>query len=93
MAGPDDDTPIEVGIDLTSLLKDLGPDKDGQGKLFLRLGRVDGSNAVGELHECAVRTYDPKGRFLGESRLDIEDGNFGKSLLKMETVITDLERD
>lgn len=34
MAGPDDDTPIEVGIDLTSLIKNLGPDKDGKGRLF-----------------------------------------------------------
>ncbi len=64
--------PIEVGIDITSLLKNLGPDKDGKGKLFLRLGRADGSDAVGELHECAVRTYDSKGRLLGESRLGIE---------------------
>jgi hypothetical protein len=93
MVGPDDDTPIEVGIDLTSLLKDLGPDKDGKGKIFLRLSRADGSDAVGELHECAVRTYDPKGRLLGESPLKIEDGNFGKSLLEMETVISDLERE
>lgn len=93
MAGPNDDTPIEVGIDITSLLKNLGPDKDGKGKLFLRLGRVDGSDAVGELHECAVRTYDSKGRLLGESRLGIENGSFGKSPLEMETVISDLERE
>jgi hypothetical protein len=93
LAGPDDDTPIEVGIDLTSLLQDLGPDKDGKGKLFLRLSRADGSDAVGELHECAIHTYDPKGHLLRELRLDIEDGNFGKSLLKIETVISDLVRE
>ena len=90
MAGPDDDTPIEVGIDLTSLLKDLGPDKDGKARLFLLLTRADGSAAVGTVHECAVRTYDPKGRLLDESQLDIEDGNFGESPLMMDTIISDL---
>lgn len=93
MAGPDDDTPLEVGIDLTSLLKELGPDEDGEGRLFLRLNRADGSDATGELHACAVRTYDDKGGFLRESQLDIEDGNFGKSPLKIETVISDLARE
>ena len=90
MAGPEDATPIEVGIDLTSLLKVLGPDKDGKGRLFLRLGRADGSEASGKLHECAVRTYDSKGGFLRESKLNIKDGNFGKSLLKIDAVISDL---
>ncbi len=92
MAGPDDDTPIEVGIDLTSLLKNLGADEDGKGRLFLRLSRTDESEAIGELHECAVRTYDSKGRFLRESQMDIEDGNLGQSHLKIETVISGLER-
>ena len=90
MAGPDDDSPIEVGIDLTSLLKKLGPDKDGKGKLFLRLSRAAGSDASGKLHECAVRTYDPKGDLLRESQLNIKDGSFGKSRLKVDTVIRDL---
>jgi len=93
MAGPGDDTPIEVGIDLTSLLKNLGPDNDGKGRLFLRLSRADGSNATGELHECAVRSYDPKGGFLGESPLIIKDGNFGESHFTIDAVISDLVSD
>ena len=93
MAGPGDDTPIEVGIDLTSLLKNLGPDNDGKGRLFLRLSRADGSNATGELHECAVRSYDPKGGIIGESQLIIKDGNFGESHLTIDAVISELVSD
>ena len=93
MAGPGDDTPIEVGIDLTSLLKNLAPDNDGKGRLFLRLSRADGSSATGELHECALRSYDPKGSFLGESQLIIKDGNFGKSLFTIDAVISELVSD
>lgn len=87
IAGPNDNTPLEVGIDLTPLLKKLGRDKDGKGKLFIQLSRADGSKAQGELHECAVRTYDPKGTFLDELKLNFEDGNFGDSPLKVKSVI------
>ncbi len=93
LAGPGDNSPIEVGIDLTSLLKDLGPDQDGKGRLFLQLSRADGSDAVGELHECAIRTYDPKGGLVRESKVKIADGSFGKSLLEIETIINDLEQE
>ncbi|MEJ6725298.1 MAG: hypothetical protein QNK80_11275 [Akkermansiaceae bacterium] len=90
MAGPDDDTPLEVGIDLTSLLKNLGPDKNGKAKLFLWLSRAAGSDATGELHECAIRSYDSEGKFLRESPLNIKDGKFGESALKIDAVINDL---
>jgi len=90
IAGPEDKTPIEVGIDLTPLIDKLGPAEDGEGKIFLRLTRADESEAVGVLHECAVRSYDPKGNFIRESELTIKDGNFGKSLLMIETVIKGL---
>lgn len=90
MAGPDDNTPLEVGIDISSLLKDLGPDQDGQCRLFLQLSRAGGSAASGELLECAVLNYDDKGGLLGESPLDIGDGKFGKTALKIERVISDL---
>lgn len=93
IAGPGDDTPIEVGIDLTSLLNDLGPDEDGEGRLFLRLDRADGSEATGEVLECAIRSYDAKGELVNESQVTIQDGKFGKSPLKIETVIHDLERE
>ena len=92
IAGPEDKSPIEVGIDLTPLFEKLGAAKDGEGKLFLRLTRADGSEAVGVLHECAVRTYDPKGNFIRESEMKIKDGNFGKSLLMIDTVIKGLKR-
>ncbi|MDB4440725.1 hypothetical protein N9168_02020 [Akkermansiaceae bacterium] len=71
-------------------LDKLGPAEDGEGKIFLRLTRADESEAVGVLHECAVRSYDPKGNFIRESELTIKDGNFGKSLLMIETVIKGL---
>lgn len=87
MAGPSDGTPIEVGIDLTPLLKNLGSDKDGRGRLFIRLSRSDGSDAVGELHECAIRTYDAKGSLLRESKIEIDDGSFGEEQFTVETVI------
>ncbi|MFT6180528.1 MAG: hypothetical protein ACI9NQ_002069 [Paracoccaceae bacterium] len=90
MAGPDDDTPLEVGIDLTSLLKGLDPNKDGKGRLFIQLSRADGSNASGKLHECAIRRYDSKGKFVRETPLKIKDGKFGKSELKMDAAISDL---
>ena len=85
IAGPDDDTPIEVGIDLTPLLKKLSPDGDGGGKgfLFIRLTRADGSEAEGELLECGIRSYDSKGRFQHESEVEIEGGAFGKTPLEI----------
>jgi hypothetical protein len=92
MAGPDDETPLEVGIDLTSLLEKTGTAAAGQGRLFLRLSRADGSDAIGELHECAIRTYNHQGEFVHESKVEIQDGSFGQSPLVIETVIDDLAR-
>lgn len=87
MAGPDDHTPIEVAIDLTTLMQKLPSEDDGKAKLFLKLSRADGSDASGELHECAFRTYCPDGHFLEESPLVINDGKFGGSTLHLRTVI------
>ena len=87
IAGPEDDTPIEVGIDLSPLLKKLGPDKDEKGKLFLQLSRADGSKVNGELHEAAVRLYDPRGKLVRESAMKIETGKFGESPLQINTTI------
>ena len=86
LAGPGDETPLEVGIDLTSLLKNLGKDK---GKIFLSLSRADGSEAQGELHECSIRSYGPNGSFLRESTIEIEAGEFGPSPLEIDTIIAD----
>lgn len=88
MAGPDDKTPLEVGIDLTALKQKLDADKDGKGKLFLKLSRADGSKATGELLECAIRSYDAKGAFLNESKLKVGEGKFGDNVLEMGTLMT-----
>jgi hypothetical protein len=93
LAGPDDDSPLEAGIDLTPLLKELAASPDGIGRLFLRLSRADGSEASGELHECAIRTYDCHGGFVYETKMEIQDGNFGESPLLLETEIHDLARE
>ena len=87
LAGPGDETPLEVGIDLTSLLKNLGPNQEG--KFFLKLSRADGSEAEGELHECSIRSYGPNGSFLRESTIEIEAGEFGPSPLEIDTIIAD----
>ena len=93
MAGPGDNTPLEVGIDLTSLLNELGPDQDGKGRFFLELGRADGSDASGEIHECAVLTYDSQGSLLSESKVDLTEREFGKSTLNIESIVTDLQKE
>ena len=87
LAGPSDDSPLELGIDLTPLLQKLGPDANGKGRLFLRVARSEKSEAAGTLHACAVRSYDDKGAFLNESAIDIKDGAFNSTPLTLETVI------
>jgi hypothetical protein len=87
LAGPGNDSPLELGIDLTPLLKQLGPDATGDGKLFLRFSRADKSDATGELHVCAIRNYDAKGAFVSESVVEIKEGTFGKIPLMLETTL------
>jgi hypothetical protein len=87
LAGPSDDTPLELGIDLTPLLKKVGSDANGQGRLFLRVARSEKSEATGTLHSCAVRSYDDKGAFLRESTIDIKDGAFNSTPLTLETIL------
>ncbi len=84
MAGPGDETPLEVGIDLTALAEKLGPDQADHGRLFLQLGRADGSEAAGKLYECAVRRYDAKGRLLREDPVTVEGGAFGESMFQLD---------
>jgi hypothetical protein len=92
IAGPEDKTPIEVGIDLTPLFKKLGVAKDGKGKLFISLSGSETSEVEGILHECAIRDYDRKGKFLRESEVKVEEGNFGKSLLQIDAIVAKLDR-
>jgi hypothetical protein len=89
LAGPGDDSPLEVGIDLTPLLQKLGPDAEaeGNGRLFLRVARSEESEATGTLHSLAVRSYDEKGDFRRETTLDVKDGAFGSTPFILETVL------
>ena len=87
LAGPGDESPLEVGVDLTPLLEKLGPEAKGEGRLFLRVGRSEKSEVTGTVQACAVRSYDDKGGFVGESVVEIKDGAFGASALTLETVL------
>ena len=87
LAGPGDDSPLELGIDLSPLLEKLGPDPDGDGRLFLSFGRAEKSEATGLLHDCAIRSYDAKGAFVRESAIGIPDGTFGQNNLDLQTII------
>ena len=88
LAGPGNSAPLELGIDLTPLLTELGPAANGQGRLFLRFSRAEGSEMAGQLHACAIRTYDARGAFIGESAIAIPDnGSFGPEPLALDTII------
>jgi len=87
LAGPGDDNPIEIGIDLTPLFNMLGPDAGGDGRILLRFSRADQSDATGLLHACAIRSYDDRGTFVRESVVEIPDGSFGQTPLVLETIL------
>jgi hypothetical protein len=86
LAGPGNDSPLEMGIDLTPLFEKLGPDAKGKGRLFLRFATAEKSDATGTVHACAIRHYDEKGSFVSESNIEIKDGAFSKSPLTLESV-------
>jgi len=92
LAGPDDNTPLEIGIDLRSLLAGLNDDADGIGRFFLRIDSAESSEANSKLYECAIRTYDAEGAFVSEAEVAIRDGNFGESPVVIEALIHDLPR-
>jgi hypothetical protein len=87
LAGPDDDSPVELGIDLTPLLSQLGPGANGDARLFLRFSRGENSDATGRLHACAIRSYDAQGTFVRESVVEVQNGTFGKTPLALETIL------
>ena len=87
LAGPGNDSPLELGIDLTPLLNQLGTTSGGDGRLFLRFSSADKSDATGVLHACAIRSYDAQGAFVSESVVRIADGTFGKTPLTIEAVL------
>ncbi len=84
LAGPGDNTPLELGVDLTHLLEKLGPNAR-DGKLFLRISCSENTKTTGKLHACAIREYDAKGKFIRETEVEIPDGNFSKTMLSIET--------
>ncbi|MGJ8655275.1 MAG: hypothetical protein ACSHX6_02405 [Akkermansiaceae bacterium] len=77
MAGVDNDTPLEVGVDITHLYEKLANDNDGKARLFIKFHTVTGSKASGELHSCSIRSYSEVGKFIDESTIEVENGNFG----------------
>jgi hypothetical protein len=87
LAGPGDDSPVELGIDLTTLLDKLGADAAEGSRLFLRFACADKRAATGLLHSCTIRSYDAKGSFVREAAVDIKDGSFGKSPLTIEAIL------
>ena len=87
LAGPGDDSPLEIGIDLTPLLDQLGSGSTGDGRLFLTFSCAKKSDTTGELQACAIRNYDAKGSFVRESVVEIQDGAFGKESLPLEAIL------
>lgn len=83
LAGPGDEKPLELSIDLTPL---LGAE-DPEGRLFLRLGCSENSTATGLLHDCSFRSYDACGIFVREATVKIADGSFGDTPLTIETIL------
>ena len=87
LAGPGNNSPLELGIDLTPLLNKLGPDSAGDGRLFLSFSCAEKSDTTGMLHACAIRHYDEKGAFVRESVVEVQEGAFGKKPLILETAL------
>ena len=87
LAGPDNDSPLEIGIDLTALLEKLGTESVGDGRLFLSFSCAEKSNATGVLQACAIRNYDDKASFVRESVVEVQDGTFGKKPLTLEAIL------
>jgi hypothetical protein len=87
LAGPGDDSPLELGIDLTPLLEKAGAESAEGGRLFLRFSCDDESDATGKLHACAIRDYDDQGSFVRETVVEVQDGTFGKTPLTLDSIL------
>ena len=87
LAGPGDESPLELGIDLTPLLSKLGAKSAGEGRLFLSFSCAEKSAATGVLQACAIRYYDDKGSFIRESVVQAQEGDFGENTLKLSTIL------
>ncbi|HJM62996.1 MAG: hypothetical protein QF745_09875, partial [Planctomycetota bacterium] len=83
--------PIEVGIDISELVEKLISNqrkaREDLVRVFVRLTKKEGSSLEGLIHECALRSYDEKGQFLRESKLEVEDGSFGEDALQVSGLL------
>jgi len=87
LSGPDDESPLEMGVDLTPLLNKLDPRSGGDGRLFLSFSCEEKGGTTGLLHTCAIRRYDDQGSFVRESVVEVRDGKFGNKPLTLETIL------
>lgn len=85
MAGHDDHDPIEVGIDLTPLLDQLGSGNRPMGRLFIKISQSKNSDARGRLHEAAIRLYNKRGKLLNEVPFQVEQDQFGHTPLELSS--------
>ena len=92
LAGPGDESPLEIGIDLTPLLDQLGPGSAGDNRLFLSFSCAKKTDTTGVLEACAIRNYDERGSFVRESVVGVQDGSFGKEPLTLETILPHIQR-
>ena len=88
LAGPGDDRPLEIGIDLTPLLNQLGPESGGDGSLILNFSCAEKTETTGVLHACAIRHYDDRGSFVRESVVEVPAGTFGENPLTLKTTLS-----
>jgi len=87
LSGPGDESPLEMGIDLTPLLNKLGPGSGGDGRLFLSFSCAEKGDTTGVLQACAIRHYDDQGSFVRETVVEVRDGTFGNKPLTLETIL------
>lgn len=92
MAGPGDETPLEMGVDLTPLLDQLGSEAQGGGQqLELGFSVAEPGAAKGELHAAAVRYYDEAGQFVREQQIEVKHGVFGENKLVIRYALDGLK--
>jgi hypothetical protein len=87
LAGPNNDSPLEMGIDLTPLLDKLGAESADDGRLFLSFSCAEKGETTALLHACAIRYYDDQGSLVRDSVVEVQDGTFGKKALTLETIL------
>ena len=90
MAGPKNDAPLELGIDLTTLFEQLSANQKSAQKIFLTFDHAAESSTRGQLHECAIRSYGPQGLLSKEQVLPIQDGTFANNPLHLQFILDDL---